>query len=274
MSHPLPVARSTTPIPVSAMDCIARGDPAQGQFDNQRYSGISKNLSFVRDDAKLLWQQELIPYRNIHFAARNLNQEFPGLLGEVESGQLWKGKTVNIGDPNNPVPTQWGQEYTLGFPFFGFDQRFLYPIAELNIGGNGFWAWSHWMWSLIGTTVAPITPIDPNLMFKVGLSTQLICPNAFRPTNYELWTVTTRNNTASGEGDPLDVPNPFPWSDSSDWAQDGGGVLQPGQTLIIPIPIEKSPQRPPGQDVPGAPTYGAVEGWGVARFIYFPPPSA
>lgn len=268
MPNPIPVLRSPKPVPVSAMDCISRADGIlTPQLDDQLFA----SQGTLRADAKLLWQQQLVPYRAIKCVGNNVQiggSDFNDLATRIQTDlTIWSSKDAvdSLSQPTFPL---WGSNYEW-FPGIlpGIN---LWPEGSFGLPGNALYAWSSWAFTLAGGTFLPNTPVDPIKLLKWGVITQVLCPNAYRPQNYELWTVTTRSGIADpGEGDPGIIPA-VPWGASSDFAKSGGGTLNPGQTLIIPCPIGKSPQMPPAPSGFDSPvTYGQYEGWGVSQFLIF-----
>lgn len=283
MSNPVPVPRITTPVPVSSMDCIQRGDPITNlSLDDQLLS----TQGTLRNDAKLLWQQKLIPYRSITANAPPLGEphtdtellDYIVPLLEADGSAIWTTADAQDATPGGAMTTipNWGKDYLWGPGIFRGINVFDEVIGP-NVGlfpRDAEFAMSSWGYSISGGTIQPNSPVDPNQLDKWAVVMQLLCPNAFRPVKYELWTVTTRRGLADRqEGDPLVIPSPFPWSSSTDFAKLKSGVLNPGQTLTIPCPIGQMPQSPPAPGGFASPiSYGAWEGWGVSCFIYFPPP--
>lgn len=295
MANPpvLPVLRTSQPITAGSMDCIVYGSDLQlkPQLDQQRYQLIKNaNGTLSQTDSKLLWSLSLVPWRSIVIIGANIHSGGSGgpflftdrMKFYMANPSIWTNADATEDFVNLTAP-KWGHNYELHvnegvFRIPGFPTNFLVN-APLNSPGFDLdlsWPSSGWNWTLQGGTALPDNPVNPDLIFKIGFLTQILCPDQLRPQNYELWSVTCRNAVIPYGGPLGNVPGPpGPWSLSTDWAKQHSGVIHPGEIITIPCPVDLDPQSPPAPPSFDSPNgYAAWEGWGVDQFIIFTGPAS
>lgn len=283
---PVPSLRGSNAIAVATMDCIRCGTGTQfpAETDQQRFKTFGGNDA----DIKLLWTQQLIPFRTITFGAvptpTDASAGFADNASRLASDlTVWDGKDATDDGSNLTIPT-WGNDYQwnpgfyapFGIPGFNPNLISVGVGAPFGVPTFNLYLWSYWMWWAIpgnADVQAPFHPIKLSTIGKVGFITQVLCPNAFKAQKYELWTVTIRNFSlvpSNDAGEPGLIPSPFAWSLSGDFSKASSGVLNPGQQFIMPVPVSLNPQQPPAPPSFADPTpYGMWEEWGVAQFIVF-----
>jgi hypothetical protein len=261
MPTPLPSLQNSLAVIAYPLDCIRKeGPPAPtdppGLLDEQRFELTPNGLN--RADAKLRWQTPVIPYRFITLADRVVGSPVPledGFAELAANPDLWW----------NQVP--WGQFASLG-------RRLDNNQWELHVGelvsGIGSYLTAQCVNTQIGNS--SVSPPDWN---RTAAVLQLLCPQLYIPINYQVWSVTGRFLTTDALGVGYDDTGTFPvppWQLSSDFTLQGGGVLQPGDTLVI-NPHDLSPdascQRPPAPNGSLQSTDG--QNWGVSNYIVFNP---
>lgn len=280
---PVPIARDQNAVPVSVMDCIRRGGSQNPAFprsgdtpdlDDQRYETIAKQTVSERMDSKLLWVQDLIPHRTITcwgpVRVGSSAGTFAGLMQATMDDPTWWTRSSVSSDGVTFSAPQWGLDYfrpsDLGFNILG----------PGTFESNTSYLWSGYQYGFFGGTFlgTPNPPIDlRDLLLIGGMLTQIMCPKPWKPLSYELWTVTTRWGIVDdADRTPFGVvPSPFPWSSSTDFQKQKAGVLNPGQTLIIPCPIQMQPAPPaPNNFIDPPAGINEWSGWGVSQYIVFP----
>lgn len=250
------------------MDCVRRGSVLDNvlDLDNQRFETVG-GIANIKTDAKLLWSQQAIPMRTVFFygylnndngqtvlsQATNYLENTLGTWRQIKWGEEW-GEIV----PGGPIPPG-----TIDQGIIGAGIARVGAVQDFMTNSASAYPISAWWWGTVGGNNL-ITADYQNIFAYVS---QVICPNAFAPQNYEIWQCTIRAYVGNMVGP---VPGPAPWSQSTDFVKITTGTLNPGQFITIHCPVEVQPQAPPAPPNTNEPydiTYWT--GWGVVQFLIF-----
>ncbi len=262
MPDPVPTAMDVDQITAITMDCIVRAQELDPEIDADDQKSQS-NLT-IESDAKLLWKQPRFPYRAISFIGTRDNLG-PSIASFYDGFGMISDSTFD------GVP--WGYVYEFEFTpgTGGHDGTYALASSGSSVMSGVDptpYAWSVWGWGTPSGDV-PVNSTTPIYAFIM----QVLCPNPIKVVPYEIWSVTARPHApTAGGGFPGDVPEPYPWSDSSDFSKIGSGTMHPGQIITLPCLVAQAPQAPPAPpsfSMPYSEPYWNF--WGVATYIVFPP---
>jgi hypothetical protein len=165
----------------------------------------------------------------------------------------------------NQVP--WGQAASFGRRLD--NNQFQLTVGEL-VSGIGDYLTAQCVQTQTGGALG-----GPPSWNRVAAVLQVLCPQLYIPIPFQVWSVTGRwfdiENLGVGYDNTGTFPVP-PWQLSSDFALVAGGVLQPGDTLVInphDFTPDASSQRPPAPNGSLQSTDGQC--WGVANYLVFNP---